>query len=68
MSCLHLLSYDDSLTHLTQTYFVLNAQLFLKPKLLLHKEHSTTAAMAKNVTHPKRFQLCVAQHLSNGPT
>ena len=44
MSCLHLLSYVDSLTHLTQTDFMLNAQLCLKPKLLLHTEQSNSGS------------------------
>ena len=40
MSCLHLLSYVDRLTHLTHTDLILDAQLFIRPKLLLHTLHS----------------------------
>ena len=53
MSCLHLLSYVDSLTHLTRINFVLNAQLFLKPKLLLHTEHSNNDSHGKKCDLPK---------------
>jgi hypothetical protein len=53
MSCLHLLSYVDSLTHLTQTNFVLNAQLFLNPKLLLHTDHSNNDIHGKKCDLPQ---------------
>jgi hypothetical protein len=65
MSCLHLLSYVDSLTHLTQTDFLLNAHCFLCLSCYFTQNTVTMAAMAKSVTHTKRFQLFVAQHLSD---